>query len=338
VRVTICVANFNYERFVADAVDSALAQTHPDVQVLVVDDGSTDGSREVIGRYADRVAVVLRDNGGQAAAWNTGLADADGDIVIFLDADDRLLPDAAAAVVERFEADPGVALVQYPLRLIDDAGVPTGRVRPPRPGALPTGDLAGHALRYRCYPWQPTTGNAFRRALIDPILPVPEDDYRLSADAYLAELVPFCGRVDRVDRPLGDYRVHGTNRYNSQRVDGAFFRGKLRQIEQGHANLLRFADRFGVAPAADPAAPLDAAYLGFRLASLLLDPGGHPYPGDRRVRLAARGVAASAANPTLSRRNRVRRAGWFLAAGLLPRGVASRVAAERTPDTPRAGR
>src|SRR3954449_8708213 len=101
-RVAVVVNNFNYERFLSTAIESALAQTHPDVEVVVVDDGSTDGSREVIAGYGDRVRAVYKENGGQASAFNAAFAACTGDVVIFLDADDALLPQTAARAAAAF--------------------------------------------------------------------------------------------------------------------------------------------------------------------------------------------------------------------------------------------
>src|SRR5262249_54098783 len=85
--VSIIINKFNYARYVPQSIESALSQTYPHVEVLVVDDVSTDDSRSVIARYAGRVAPVLRDkNGGQGAAVNAGFHASRGDIVFFLDA------------------------------------------------------------------------------------------------------------------------------------------------------------------------------------------------------------------------------------------------------------
>src|SRR5688572_3590972 len=96
--VSIVINNYNYGRFLAASIDSALGQTYPRTETIVVDDGSTDDSREVIQRYAGRVRAILKANGGQASAVNTGFAACQGEVVIFLDSDDMLLPDIAAAV------------------------------------------------------------------------------------------------------------------------------------------------------------------------------------------------------------------------------------------------
>src|SRR5215208_719446 len=85
--VSVLISNYNYEGFLREAVNSALNQTYPNVEVVVVDDGSTDNSREVIASYRERVVPVLKENGGQASACNAGFQVSRGEIAIFLDAD-----------------------------------------------------------------------------------------------------------------------------------------------------------------------------------------------------------------------------------------------------------
>ena len=103
--VSIIIANYNYARFLSRAIDSALDQDHAQVEVIVVDDASTDGSAEVIASSGGRIKACLREeNGGHAAAFNTGFAASRGAIVLFLDADDYLLPgrfDAARPATQR---------------------------------------------------------------------------------------------------------------------------------------------------------------------------------------------------------------------------------------------
>jgi hypothetical protein len=90
--VSLIIATFNHERFLAVALDSALAQTLAGVEVIVVDDGSTDDTPAVLSRYTDRVRVIRQANRGLAAARNAGLAAARGTYVSFLDADDVVTP------------------------------------------------------------------------------------------------------------------------------------------------------------------------------------------------------------------------------------------------------
>ncbi len=78
---SILINNYNYGRFLHEAIDSALSQTYPHTEVIVVDDGSTDNSREIIASYEDQIIPVLKENGGQASALNAGFAASRGEIV-----------------------------------------------------------------------------------------------------------------------------------------------------------------------------------------------------------------------------------------------------------------
>src|SRR5207249_9168521 len=117
---------YNYGKFLGSAIESALNQGYSDVEVVVVDDGSTDDSPDVIARYSGRVTACRQPNGGQAAALNAGFARCRGDAVIFLDADDLLLPDVAGRAAAAFRDAPDLARLQYPLAVIDAGGAATG--------------------------------------------------------------------------------------------------------------------------------------------------------------------------------------------------------------------
>ena len=106
--VSILINNYNYGRFVGQAIDSALGQTYENVEVIVVDDGSTDNSREIIKGYGNQIISVLKENGGQASAINAGFAASKGDIICLLDADDIFLPDKASEIVNFFNLNPDI--------------------------------------------------------------------------------------------------------------------------------------------------------------------------------------------------------------------------------------
>ena len=107
-RVSLIIATFNHARFLGAAIDSALAQTLGAVDVVVVDDGSTDDTPAVLARYAGRVRVLRQPNRGLAAARNAGLAAARGTYVAFLDADDVMAPTKLAAQLEMLERSPTI--------------------------------------------------------------------------------------------------------------------------------------------------------------------------------------------------------------------------------------
>jgi glycosyltransferase involved in cell wall biosynthesis len=119
--VSVVVPCFNQARYLGEAIESARRQTWRAVEVVVVDDGSTDASGRVAAAFPD-VACLRQARAGTAAARNRGLRHCRGDIVVFLDADDRLLPDAVARAVDYLARHPGAALVSGHVRLVDADG------------------------------------------------------------------------------------------------------------------------------------------------------------------------------------------------------------------------
>ncbi|HUG40853.1 MAG TPA: glycosyltransferase family A protein [Longimicrobiales bacterium] len=137
--VSAILTNHNYGHFVATALDSVLAQDYDGpVEIIVVDDGSTDGSMDALLSYGDRVAIIGQDNRGQLLALREGMARARGEILCFLDADDAWTPDRVARTVAAF-ATPGVRWVAHGLRIADANLEPNGPAVPPagRMGRLP---------------------------------------------------------------------------------------------------------------------------------------------------------------------------------------------------------
>lgn len=119
--VSIVVANYNCGRFVADAIDTALQQSYPHTEVIVVDDGSTDDSMAVLDRYRDRIRIVRQANQGVSAARNTGIHESRGDLVAFLDADDLWHRDKLAKQVPLFD-NPAVGLAYCGVEYVDERG------------------------------------------------------------------------------------------------------------------------------------------------------------------------------------------------------------------------
>ena len=212
--LSVIVNNYNYNLFLRDAIDSALRQSYRPIEVIVVDDGSTDDSRQDILSYGDQVTPILKENGGQASALNVGFAHCHGDIVIFLDADDVLLPHAAQAVVEAFMAEPCAAKIQYRMAVIDRNGQPSDVIKPPQHVPLPSGDLRRQELEFPFdLAWLPTSGNAFSAEALRRIFPIPEDYGPVGADWYLVHVASLLGPVVSVNEVGAYYRVHGHNSY-----------------------------------------------------------------------------------------------------------------------------
>jgi glycosyltransferase involved in cell wall biosynthesis len=286
--VSIIVNNFNYGRFIGEAIDSALAQTHPRCEVVVVDDGSTDDSRAVIERYGSRVLPLFQANGGQGAAMNAGFARARGEVVLFLDSDDVLEPQAVERALALF--GPGVDRVQFALQLVDENGAPNGGQYPARGAKLEIGRLADRIARAPIANTPPTSGNAFSRGVLEKILPMPEAEWRICADSYLLVVSALYGAVAATDEPLARYRVHRKNNWSATGVPTPeqllkTFDNEARKV----AALRRAAQEFGIAVDKDWELA-NPAYLDMRLFMLVHHPDRHPFPVDTVGRLARVGV------------------------------------------------
>jgi glycosyltransferase involved in cell wall biosynthesis len=218
-RVSVVVPCFNQGHFLGEAIESALAQSHPEVDITVVDDGSDDNSHEVAGRYPG-VRRLRQPHRGAAAARNLGLAESTGGLVAFLDADDRLLPEALEVGVESLLARPQVAFVAGASRDIGGDGSVT------REGGQPlfTQDHFLHLLE-DCFIWSGSS-IVYRRAAVETVGGFDErlgagDDY----DLYLrlAHGYPiYChGRI------VTEYRRHGTN---TTRDPGVVLASQLRVL------------------------------------------------------------------------------------------------------------
>lgn len=312
--VSIVVNNYNYEDFVPLAIDSALEQTYSSIEVIVVDDGSTDDSRKRISVYRERICAIFQENGKQAAALNTGFAASRGEIVIFLDADDELQPQAVEQIVSSWE--PEIAKIHYRLEVIDENSQPRGFCYPPIGRPLAYGEVWQNLIKVGSYASTPMSGNAYSRKILTRVFPIP-DEYKLTADDYLMISVPFYGQLKAIEEPLGKYRIHGKNQWAMSTVSGSRFRRFVQHDLQNYELLAQKSKEFGHEVPKD----LEFRSLGrlwSRLASLRLEPEKHPVPSDRAIPLIYWGVRALLMYSTLNWQKRLIYFGWFLWVGLLP--------------------
>lgn len=207
--ISTLINNYNYGRFLRDAIDSALNQTYTNVEVIVVDDGSTDDSREIIASYGSRIIPVLKENGGQASAFNAGFARSNGDIICFLDSDDVWLPAKVEAVVAKAREREEAVLIYHAYRCVDAKLRPFGKVLPL---SFLEGDVGEKVLRSGgCWPFPPPSAFALRRSVLASYMPIPEAPFRTRADACLAYCTPLLGRIAAINQALCLYRRHGSN-------------------------------------------------------------------------------------------------------------------------------
>jgi glycosyltransferase involved in cell wall biosynthesis len=228
--VSVLFSNHNYASFLDTAIHSVIAQTYRRFEMIAVDDGSTDGSAEIIrswGNRDPRVRPLIRPNrGGQATSINEAAERSTGQVVCLLDSDDVFLPTKLEALVTAFRREP-VGFVHHVMRKIE----PDGSTGPqmPRFGRLDRGNVASRAWRQGGR-WRRavSSGIAFRREIIDATLPIPEYPAS-SADGYPCMIAPFIARIGAIDTTLSLYRIHGRNLAGRSDLDAA--RVRMRHIE-----------------------------------------------------------------------------------------------------------
>ncbi len=211
--ISVVIDTFNYGRFIDEAIESVLRQEYPAerVQVVVVDDGSTDDTTQRIVKYEPRIEYHRKPNGGQASALNLGFKKARGEIVALLDADDYWLPAKLRHVVEGFENHSDAGMIYNSLTVVGSSETPPGFA-----DFIPvSGYLAKDIQKLLQYRVHPTSCLTFRRGSLERLLPIPES-IRLQADAYLALLAPLVLPVLAIPESLTAYRIHGQNLYSTQ--------------------------------------------------------------------------------------------------------------------------
>lgn len=213
-RLAVVIPCYNYERFVGRAIESVVSQGHTDCEIVVVDDGSTDGSWDVItgtGVRAYRIA-----NAGAREACLFGVDHTRAPFVLFLDADDELAPGALDRIVAAL--DPEVSKLQFGLTRVDAEGTVLGPASPAVEDFRDREHLVEAVLRGGAYTSPPTSGNVFRRDLCAVLR---EADYDSFIDGTMLFAAPFLGDVVSISDELGRYRIHGDNDSGLGRVPDA---------------------------------------------------------------------------------------------------------------------
>ncbi len=204
--VSVVITNHDYGRFVGQAIDSVLAQTLKPLEVIVVDNGSTDNSQDVLRSYGDRIRPIHQLNLGQSGGRNRGILEASGELIALLDADDTWHPDKLNHQVPLFERD-NVGIVYAGIVECGPGLEPYSEVRPRHRGdcrsafldhpgeAIVLGGESTAVIRRSCFA---------SMGLFDPALSI-------SAGWDLFRRIAGRFEFDHVDSPLANYRQHGNN-------------------------------------------------------------------------------------------------------------------------------
>ncbi len=313
--VSILINSYNYADYLGPAIESALNQSHERTQVVVIDDGSTDGSQGVIEGFGSRLQSRIQPNQGQVAACRHGLTLAEHEIVIFLDADDLLDREAAEQVAARWRD--GVVKIQYGLRVIDREGEFQGSIFPKYTPSMTPEKVRSDLYRSGSYQDSPTSGNAYSRDFLAEVMPTLE--MRHAPDGELNGLAPLYGDVLTIAQPLGSYRIHGRNSYAQGALIAERFKAYIEQDEKRVAFLRRHYRLKGETIGAD-VLTRDLKHLEYQLVVARLDPpeNGSPLEPPKifwRLLLASRYSSEDLLRRSL-------RLAWALGAACSPRFLA----------------
>ena len=212
--VSILINNYNYGRFLPEAIESAISQSYGNIEVIVVDDGSTDNSRDIISNYGKTITPILKANEGQASALNAGYETSRGDIICFLDSDDVFTLNKVERIVGLFEGDSSIGWCFHDLRYIDGGGKALVKDVQYENCEVVSIDLSLAIVRGRTrFPYEApaTSGLCFRRGICSKIFPIPvsifpPDNFMKFAALYLSSGL-------HIFEGLSSQRIHENNLY-----------------------------------------------------------------------------------------------------------------------------
>jgi glycosyltransferase involved in cell wall biosynthesis len=228
--ITVLIDTYNHERFIEEAICSVLEQDFPasDAEILVVDDGSTDRTPDIVRKFEPHVHLLRKNNGGQASAFNVGVQQARGEIIAFLDGDDWWAQEKLSAVAEALDANPDVGLIGHGLTEVSPDG--RRRTEVPRESMRFRISSVEDAKKFRMLRgFLGTSRMAYRRDVLRRVGSVPEA-LVFEADEYLFTLASIFAEVLILRGALTFYRVHGENLFQLSNGDPEAGRRKQRVL------------------------------------------------------------------------------------------------------------
>lgn len=222
--VSVLIDTYNQEHFIEQAIESVLAQGLPpsELEILVIDDGSTDSTAALVAKFGPRIRYICKKNAGQASAFNAAIPELHGEIIAFLDADDWWAGNKLFAVLEVFQRDPSIGMVGHAYyRCYDESH--TGKdlteiVGPEKSTRITLSSCNGarqaDPLR-NCFG---TSRLAIRKTILDKVPPIPEE-LIFSADAFVLTVAMAVADAYVLEEPLCFYRLHAANLYSFRSAD-----------------------------------------------------------------------------------------------------------------------
>lgn len=260
---SVIISNYNYARFLPQAINSVLTQSFDDYELIVVDDCSTDHSRDVILSYGDKIKPVFLDkNGGQGAAFNAGVAASTGRLISFLDADDVFHRDKLLRVYQTASKKPNAIMIYHQCYNTNVMGEIISGIHPTR---MLEGNLSGRIYQYGEAITPQTSLLTFRSDFIQKIFPICPYFNRQAGDASIMFLACLAGEIACIREVLAYYRLHGNNVFSSSNLNKVeTIRRFMRRNEKEYYYMNSVLPRLGINK------PIDIMKYRFHLGNLLI--------------------------------------------------------------------
>jgi glycosyltransferase involved in cell wall biosynthesis len=209
---SVLIDTYNHERYIEQAITSVLEQDFPpsDMEILVVDDGSSDSTPAVIQKFIPRIRYIRKTNGGQASAFNFVIPEAKGEILAFLDGDDWWAKGKLVAVAEAFERNRLVAAVGHGFYNVDESGMPIDIFAPEKTCQLDLSSIEAARVADFGRTLLGTSRLSVRRRILERIGPLPLE-LTFCADTPILTLSLALGGAIIIETPLCYYRQHSAN-------------------------------------------------------------------------------------------------------------------------------
>jgi glycosyltransferase involved in cell wall biosynthesis len=314
--LSVIIPNYNYAAYVGSAIRSALDIRWRAVEVIVVDDGSTDNSLEIINEFADDVTIISQANAGQMPSCVNGFRKSSGDVIIFLDSDDALHSDVMTEIASVWSN--AASKYQFQMRVIDAKGLPVGNVLPQYFSCPASEDIRRWMITTGAYPTPPGSGNAYPRWFVERVFGFESDFVDRAPDSYLLAAAPACGDVVTITKPLADYRVHGLNHGAFLQLDDTRFAREIDLTQRRYKFFAEIASTENV-PVTPDALNRNVIFLCLRAASFKLRPDLHPIAKDSSLCIAVDALRAIASPQGFSTSQRISLLGWILCVLISPR-------------------
>jgi glycosyltransferase involved in cell wall biosynthesis len=244
--VSVLIKNYNYELYLKQAIDSVLSQTYQNIETIVIDDGSTDTSRDIIDSYGDQIIKVYKENGGAASVINAGFSASKGEIICILDSDDFYLPEKIEEVVKVFKSSDEFGWCFHDLRWVNENAELLPEISTQRTAS--ECDIRNRFKSGKLPPPLPASSAlCFRRSLFEKIYPLPVAKPVKSSDHYIKYMAAALSKGYFPGKVLAYHRLHGNNAA-TQRNDRSHLLARKQiytgiWVKQEFPNLRKFANK-----------------------------------------------------------------------------------------------